>query len=274
MEETTMYKKTLTATLAAFAAVALAACGGGGDAPDAGGSSAGAGSTPAPAAGAIDPSSIADPGTINGTITFAGAPPEAQVLQMAADPFCVTAHAGMETLSQRLVVNDNGTLRYVFVYVKGGLEGQTFTGAGNAIRLTQSGCMYDPHMVGLQVNQTLTIVNDDDTLHNVNAQPTAAGNQGFNFAQPVKGMTNDQSFASQEVMIPLKCDVHPWMQAYVGVMAHPYFAVTAEDGGFTISNLAAGDYVIGAWHESLGEQEQNVTVSANGTVEISFDFGS
>ncbi len=271
-----MQKKNLTATLAVFAAVSLAACGGGGDAPASGGdSSAGTagGSAPA-AAGAIDPASITDPGTIQGSITFSGAAPEAQVLQMAADPFCVTAHAGSETLSQRLVVNDNGTLRYVFVYVKSGLEGQTFTGASGAVQLEQSGCMYDPHMIGVQTNQTVTIVNNDDTLHNVNAQPTASGNPSFNFAQPVRGMTTDQTFGSAEIMIPVKCDVHPWMQAFIGVVEHPYFAVTAEDGGFTIANLPAGDYVIGAWHESLGEQEQNVTVAANGTAEISFDFGS
>ncbi len=273
-----MYKKTLTATLAVFAAVAVAACGGGSDAPAAGGSNAGSGAGSAPAstsaAGAIDPASITDPGTISGTINFGGDAPESQVLQMAADPFCVTAHAGSETMTQRLVVNDNGTVRYVFVYVKGGLEGQTFTNPNGVVTLAQTNCMYDPHMIGVQTNQTVTIVNNDDTLHNVNAQPTASGNQGFNFAQPVKGMTNDQTFASAEVMVPLKCDVHPWMSAYVGVMPHPFFAVTADDGGFTIGGLPAGDYVIGAWHETLGEQEQSVTVAANGTAEVSFDFGS
>jgi len=264
-----MYKKTLTAALAVFAAVAVAACGGGGDAPAAGGASAPA---TTPAANLIDPATIADPGTIAGSITFGGDAPEAQVLQLAADPFCVTAHAGQEVLSQRMVVNDNGTLSYVFVYVKGGLEGQSFVGASGAVTLAQTGCMYDPHMVGVQTDQTVTIVNNDDTLHNVNAQPTA--NPGFNYAQPVKGMTNDQAFANAEVMIPLKCDVHPWMQAYVGVVANPYFAVTGADGSFSINNLPAGTYTIGAWHESLGEQEQSVTVDANGTAEVTFEFGS
>ncbi len=266
-----MHNKTLKAALVVFAVVALAACGGGGDdAPAAGSSSA-----PAPAAAdAIDPATIAEPGTISGSITFGGDAPEAQVLQLAADPFCVAAHPGEEVVAQRVVVNDNGTLRYVFVYVKGGLEGQSFVGASETVTLSQTGCMYDPHMIGLQTNQTLTIVNDDDTLHNINAQPSGSGNSGFNFAQPIKGMTADQSFGAAEIMIPMKCDVHPWMQSYVGVVDHPYFAVTGEDGSFSITNLPAGTYTIGAWHESLGDQEQSVTVEANGTAEVTFDFGS
>ena len=264
-----MSKRTLVATLAVFAAFAVAACGGGGDAPAAGGSAA----TPAPAAApATDPASIADPATISGTINFGGDAPATQVLQMAADPFCVTAQSGQEVLAQRLSVNDNGTLRNVFVYVKEGLEGQTFTTTDGAIELSQTGCMYTPHVIGVQVGQTLTIVNNDNTLHNVNARPTI--NQGFNYAQPVQGMTTDQAFDQAEIMIPLKCDVHPWMQAYIGVVAHPYFAVTGEDGGFSISQLPAGDYVVAAWHESLGEQTQNITVGANETAEVSFEFGS
>ena len=124
-----MHNKTLKAALVVFAAVALAACGGGGDdAPAAGGSS-----TAAPAPGAIDPTTIADPGTISGSISFSGDAPSPQVLQLAADPFCVAAHAGQEVVAQQLVVNDNGTLRYVFVYVKGGLEGQSFVGASEAL---------------------------------------------------------------------------------------------------------------------------------------------
>jgi uncharacterized protein (DUF2141 family) len=131
--------------------------------------------------------------------------------------------------------------------------------------------MYNPHVFGVRARQTLTIVNNDNTLHNVNAQP--ANNAGFNFAQPLEGMTNDQIFANPEIMIPVMCNVHAWMQAYIGVVAHPYFAVTGEDGSFTIANLPAGDYVIAAWHESMGEQTQNVSVAANETAEVSFSFG-
>lgn len=263
-----MDKKTLAAALAVFAAVAAVACGGGGDeAPAAGGSG-----TPALAPAAIDPATIADPGTITGSINFGGDAPEAQALQVGTDPFCVAANPDHDVLSPRLVVNDNGTLRHVFVYVKGGLEGQSFVDAGEAVTLNQTACMYVPHVIGVQTNQTLTIVNNDDTLHNINAQPI--GNQGFNYAQPIKDMTTEQTFVNAEVMIAVRCDVHPWMQAFVGVVDHPYFAVSGEDGSFSISNLPAGTYTIGAWHESLGEQEQSVTVDANGTAEVTFDFGS
>jgi hypothetical protein len=272
MEVTQMYKKTLTAMLAVFAAVALAACGGGGEEPAPAGGGESTPATTAPAAGAIDPMTIADAGVISGVINFGGDAPQPTVLQMAADPYCVTAHAGQDVLSQRVVVNDNGTLRWVFVYVKD-VDG-TFVGPTESVTLNQTGCMYDPHVLGMQANETLTILNSDDTLHNVNAQPTVAGNQGFNFAQPVRGMTHDQTFTQPEIMVPVKCDVHPWMQAYIGVASNPYFAVTGEDGSFSISHLAPGTYTVGAWHESLGEQEMEVTVEANGTAEVNFDFGS
>ena len=260
-----MLKKTLTATVAVFATVAVAACGGGGDAPASGGS------TPAPGVEIIDPASITDGGNITGSIAFAGEAPRAQVLQMAADPYCATSHAGSDVTAQRLVVNDNGTVRYVFVYVREGLEGKAFSAPTAALQLSQSGCMYDPHVFGIQAGQTMTIVNDDDTLHNINAQPT--NNAAFNFAQPIKGMSTDVAFSSAEI-VPVKCDVHPWMQAYIGVLNHPYFAVTGEDGGFAINNLPAGDYVLAAWHETEGEQTQAVTVGANETVEVTLTFGS
>jgi plastocyanin len=262
-----MDNKAITVALAVFVVVTVAACGGG-DAPTAGSSTQAA----APA-GAIDPASITDPGTISGTINFGGAAPEGQLLQMAADPYCITSHAGSEVMSQRVVVNDNGTLRHVFVYVKEGLGDQAFIASGSSIELSQEGCMYTPHVLGVQANQAVTIVNNDDTLHNINGQPSGDGNNPFNFAQPIKGMSTEVTFPSAE-MIPVKCDVHPWMQAYIGVTNHPYFAVSSEDGSFTINNLPAGDYTIAAWHESLGEQTQNVMVGASATAEISFDFGN
>ena len=260
-----MLRRTLTASVAVFAVVALAACGGGGEAPSTGAT------TPAPGVETIDPASITDPGTINGSIAFGGDTPEPTVLQMAADPYCLTAHAGQDVVAQRLVVNENSTLRYVFVYVKEGLEDKSFVSPGGNVELSQEGCMYNPHMIGLQVGQGISIVNNDDTLHNINAQPE--NNSPFNYAQTFKGMTNDVAFTGVEVLIPVKCDVHPWMQAYIGVLPHPYFAVTGEDGSFTIGNLPAGDYVIAAWHETQGEQTQNVTVGANETAEVNFSFG-
>jgi plastocyanin len=169
------------------------------------------------------------------------------------------------------LVNANGTLAQIFVYVKEGLEGMSFPVPSEAALLDQQGCMYVPHVIGVQTGQTLTVRNSDDTLHNVNAQP--ANNPGFNIGQPVAGMTYDHTFESPEIMIPVKCDVHPWMAAYIGVVPHPYFTVTDTEGGFSIDRLPPGDYVLEAWSEGLGTQTINVSVAPNETAEANFTFG-
>ena len=112
------------------------------------------------------------------------------------------------------------------------------------------GCRYIPHVLGIQVGQTLNIVNSDPTLHNIHAIPEV--NQEFNMGQPIQGMQFERTFDNVEVMVPMRCDVHGWMNSYIGVLDHPYFAVTAEDGMFDISALPPGDYVLEAWHEALG----------------------
>jgi plastocyanin len=226
--------------------VAVIACGGGGEAP------------------------IADAGGIAGTVQFAGTDPELQVIQMSADPYCLSSHSGAVT-AQRVVVNANGTLAQIFVYVKEGLEGMSFPVPSESALLDQQGCMYVPHVIGLQVGQTLTVRNSDDTLHNVNAQP--ANNPGFNIGQPLAGMTYEHTFENPEIMIPVRCDVHPWMAAYIGVVPHPYFAVTDAEGGFSIDRLPPGDYVLEAWSEGLGTETINVTVAPNETAEANFTFG-
>ena len=134
----------------------------------------------------------------------------------------------------------------------------------------QQGCRYRPHVFGIRVGQTLTIRNSDATLHNIHATPAA--NPEFNMGQPIQGMEFERTFDAPEVMVPFQCDVHSWMNAYVGVLDHPYFAVTGDDGGFDISELPPGDYVVEAWHEELGTQTQNVTVGEGGTAEVSFTF--
>ena len=136
--------------------------------------------------------------------------------------------------------------------------------------IDQVGCRYTPHVFGMRVGQTLKIRNSDATLHNIHATPAA--NPEFNMGQPIQGMEFDRTFDAAEVMVPFKCDVHGWMNAYVGVLDHPYFAVTGDDGNFDISELPPGDYVVEAWHEELGTQTQNVTVGEGGTAEVSFTF--
>lgn len=267
-----MSKRPLIATFAVMLMMAAIACGGGEEpATTTGGDTGGAG-TGADAGGGemIDPATLTDAGSVSGMVNFTGTAPEAVPIQMSADPYCLSQHSDPVN-GARVVVNDDGTLQHVFVYVKEGLEGMSFTGASEPAELTQNGCLYAPHVLGVQTDQTITILNDDDTLHNVNAQP--ANNPAFNFAQPVQGMTSEVTFENEEVMIPVKCDVHPWMSSYIGVLPHPYFAVSGDDGSFSLDNLPPGDYVVAAWHESLGEVTQNVTVTSGETAEVSFDIG-
>ena len=130
--------------------------------------------------------------------------------------------------------------------------------------------MYKPHVLGIQVGQTLDIVNGDDTLHNIHAVPTANGE--FNKAQQFKGFRNQHVFSTKEVMVPFRCDVHKWMTAYVGVLDHPFFAVTGSTGAFELKGLPPGTYTIEAWHEKLGTQTQTVTIAEKQTSDVAFTF--
>ncbi|HUE96461.1 MAG TPA: carboxypeptidase regulatory-like domain-containing protein [Longimicrobiaceae bacterium] len=245
---------------AALAALPLAlnACGGG---DDTGGAAAGGG---APAA-AVE---IQDPGSISGTITFYGTAPTNPTIDMRAEAACLEKHEGTP-VQESVVVNDNGTLRNVFVYVKEGLT-QSYPATGATPEIDQDGCVYEPRVLGVQPGQNLTIRNSDPVLHNVNARPTT--NRGFNISQPQAGMTSERSFASPEIMIPVQCDVHGWMHAYIGVVDHPYFAVSGDDGSFRIENLPPGNYVLETWHEVYGTQTTPVTVPPNGNVEVDVGY--
>ena len=205
--------------------------------------------------------------TVSGTIMLEGTPPAAEMIRMNADPVCVKEATSTET--EYYVVGDGGGLGNVFVYVKEGLSG-SYPVSTETVTLDQQGCRYTPHVFGVQVGQTVQITNSDPTLHNIHATP--AVNAEFNTGQPIQGMSMERTFDQVEVMVPFKCDVHGWMNAYVGVLAHPYFATTGSDGAFDIGNLPAGNYVIEAWHEILGVQTQNVTVGDGATAEVSFTF--
>ena len=237
---------------------AAAACGGGGGSDEAA-SAAPAAVTP------VDPATV---GSIMGTITLEGTPPSPERIRMNSDPVCLTEATDTET--EYYIVGDGGVLANVFVHVKEGLEGRTFPPATGTKTIDQDGCQYHPHVFGIRVGQTLEILNSDPTLHNIHATPSA--NDEFNMGQPIEGMRFERTFTAPEIMVPFKCDVHSWMNAYVGVLDHPYFAVTAEDGGFDISGLPPGDYVIEAWHERLGTQTQNITIGEGATAELNFTF--
>ena len=248
----------------AFASILLmvlaAACGGGDESTEAPAESA------APVAASVDEATA---GSISGMIMLEGTAPDAEVIRMNSDPVCAS-ESGDSSTTEYFVVGDDGSLQNVFVYVKEGLGDRTFPTPTEPIVLNQDGCRYTPHVFGIQVDQPLQVLNSDPTLHNIHATP--ATNQEFNTGQPIEGMRFDHEFTDVEVMVPFKCDVHGWMNAYVGVLDHPYFAVSGEGGAFDISTLPPGDYVIEAWHEMLGSQTQNVTVGESETVDVSFTF--
>lgn len=211
---------------------------------------------------------LTDAGSIRGLVRYAGPDPDAPI-DFAADPMCAELHDGPVTTQQ--VVGDAGRLGNVFVYVRSGLEGERFPVPAEAATVSQKGCIYRPHVIGLMVGQTLVIRNDDPTLHNVHAEPEA--NRAFNQGQPFPGMELERTFSEPELLIPVKCDVHPWMRAWVSVVEHPYFAVTGTDGTFAIERLPPGEYTLEAVHETLGKRTVSARVPARGEVSVELDFG-
>ena len=212
-----------------------------------------------PAAGpatTVDPATAA---TVAGKISLEGTPPANAPIRMNADPACVAATKGT-TPTQQTFVSEGGGLGNVFVYVQSGLNG-SFQAPSTPVVLDQKGCQYVPHVFGVQVGQPIEILNSDPTLHNIHATPKT--NQEFNTAQPIQGMKTTHTVTAREadVVVPFKCDVHGWMNAYAGVLDHPYFAVTEPDGSFSIPNLPPGSYTLAAWHERLGTQTMQVTVA-------------
>jgi len=189
---------------------------------------------------------------------------------MDSDPNC--AQQGGNASNESVVVGADGALQNVFVYVKDGLGTLRFPIPSAAVVIDQKGCRYVPHVLGVQAGQRVEILNSDPTLHNIHAVPMA--NREFNTGQPIPGMRHAHQFTAREVMVPFKCDVHPWMNAYVGVLDHPFFGVTGADGSFELKGLPPGTYTIEAWHETLGAQTQMVTIGAKETGTVAFSFKS
>ena len=167
------------------------------------------------------------------------------------------------------MTDSKGDLQNVIVFVSEGLGDRTFDAPTQPVVVEQKGCMYQPHVLAVRANQPLQVVNDDPTSHNIHPMP--ANNREWNKAEP-PGSQLEESFAREEIAIPVKCNVHPWMHGYIAVFKHPYFAVTGKDGSFDLSNLPPGTYTIKAWHEKLGTSTQTVTIGANETKEINFVF--
>jgi hypothetical protein len=209
------------------------------------------------------------PGVITGKVSFEGEPPPRRRVPMEADPACTPEEA--QALAQTMIVGPDGGLTNVFVHVKDGLGDRIYATPTTAVVLDQKGCQYEPHVFGLFVGQPIEVRNSDPTLHNVHAIPKS--NDEFNFGQQPKTPPMRRTFDEPEIGVPIRCDVHGWMRAYANVVTHPFFAVTREDGTFEIKGLPPGTYTIEAWHERLGTQTLQVTISdGSPQVEAAFSF--
>jgi len=211
--------------------------------------------------------------TIMGTLKFDGKPPPMRPIDMAgADEKCAELHGGERQKPETVIVNDNGTLRNVFVWVKTGVEGWSFPAPeGNAV-LDQKGCMYEPHVQALRKGQSLVVRTSDPTAHNVHGYGKV--NRPFNRSQPAGAADVVIEMKREEAGPPMKvkCDIHPWMNAYVAVVDHPYHAVTGPDGSFELANLPPGTYTIEAWHEQYGTIEQTVAIGAKESKTLEFTY--
>ncbi len=207
-----------------------------------------------------------------GKAVFKGKAPAQANVKMDADPVCKKANAKPVPKGD-VVVSAKGDLANVFVYVKESVKKEAIPAEKPApIVFDQAGCVYNPHVFGVRTGQTIQILNSDPTLHNVHAMPKT--NPGFNMGMATKGQKIEKSFAKPETMIRVKCDVHGWMTAYVGVLDHPWYAVTDANGSFSIANLPNGEYTLEAWHEKLGTKTAKVTVTdAGAAAPVEFSFG-
>jgi plastocyanin len=222
---------------------------------------------PPPAAPAApDPSTVA---TVTGKVVIDGPVPTASI-RIDGDPKCVALAGDSRRPAEYLVTGEGNTLQNVFVYVKEGLPGRLYPVPAAPVVLDQQQCRYVPRVLGVQVGQQLTIRNSDPLLHNVRAE--GAVNEPFDVGTPIQGLEVKRTFATREVMVPVKCNVHGWMNAYIGVLEHPFFAVSDQTGRFSIAQLPPGTYTLEAWHERLGTQTQQITVTAKQTVDLVFTY--
>ena len=207
---------------------------------------------------------VAQEASISGTVKLDGtAKPRKKINnQLAGDKFCGPQNQGANVMAEDLIVGEGNVIANVLVYVKD-MKGE-FKAPGDAVVIDQNKCVYKPHIIVVQVGQTLTIKNSDDTMHNIHSVPAA--NKEFNEGQGKAGMTSDKQFNIPEIGIKIKCDVHSWMNAWLHVIAHPFHAVTGEDGKFTIKGLPAGQYELEVWHEKLANGKETKTVKQSVTV--------
>jgi plastocyanin len=250
---------------AALLTLTLVGCG---KKEDEGASAPAATSAPATTAPAVD---TANAGSVSGTVKLEGAAPKPHRINMAADAYCNSQHASGAT-DQEVVVDGSGDLANVIVYVKDGLPNQTFNAPKEGATLDQKGCEYTPHVVALMAGQELIVINSDKTTHNIH--PTPKVNRDWNKSQSAGQPNIVETFPREEVAIPVKCNIHPWMKSYIAVFKHPYYNVTGANGSFDLKNLPPGTYTLEAWHEKYGTSDQTVTIGPKEAKKVSFTFKS
>ncbi len=207
-------------------------------------------------------------GIISGTARMAGSQDAAARINMATDPACLKIHPA-PVINEEVVTGSNGALKNVVVYISEGLGGRSFDPPKEPAVFEQKGCAYSPRILGVRAKQTFELINSDPTSHNVH--PAPQNNREWNIFQPPGSAPIEQTFAREEI-IPVKCNVHPWMKGYIAVFKHPYFAITEKDGSFGLKNVPPGVYTIEAWHEKYGVLIQKVSVEANQTKTLEFVF--
>lgn len=207
--------------------------------------------------------------TLRGVVKFSGPVPRRRPLDMSGKLECARLHAE-PVLDESLIVNSNQTLKNTFVWIRRGLEQWQFEPPTKPVVLTQRGCLFEPHVVGVQVGQPIQISNSDPCPHNVHAIPRR--NADFNVTQAARGAEDTFRFDQPEVLVPIKCDIHGWMTSYVGVAPHPFFAISDDSGAFQLPRLPAGQYTVEAMHEVLGSQRRRLTIAEDAQVSIEFTF--
>lgn len=215
------------------------------------------------------PLDLSTTGTISGVVQFAGAVPEQSVAQLSGWSECAVQHSAGNPKAGDVLVSD-GKLQNAMVYIKDGLGDRVFALPTTPAVLDQQGCLFLPRILGVQTDQDVKMLNSDPLAHNVHGLPQHSSS--WNFSLGVKGASRTISIPKQEAMIEVKCDIHPWMRAYIGVFDHPYFMLSGADGRFTLKNVPPGEYTLEAWHERFGAQSQKVTVGEKETKEIVFTF--
>ena len=215
----------------------------------------------------VDPATA---GAVTGKVTFHGKAPAAKRIDMDEDRQCAAIHKGHPVLDQSIAASRDGSLANVFIYVKQGLDGKKFEPPAQPAVIDQKGCWFQPRVLGIETGQTLNVTNSDPVTHNIHPRPHV--NREWNQSQDPGSDPLVRRFVAPEIMIRVKCNIHSWMHAWIGVVDNPYFAVTGKDGAFELNNLPPGNYTIEAWQEELGTQDQQVTVTPQGKAEIAFAF--